>query len=266
MKNAAKPLLTTLSIGVPQLLSGALITESVFSWPGIGQLSYQAATTRDYSLLLGITLFLAVITLLANLIADLAVSRRRPQNKDFPMTATATTSRFDAHHASDGGNAQEGNMGVRGALLTSWLFRIGVGVCLLIVLLCLIAPLITRFSPNQIDLHAIERGPSSHAYPGNRPVGQGCVLSVAVRGQDVTAGGHLRLGTADGHRRDHRIDGGAFRRKSRYGADENHRNIPMLPLLRDSDSSGGHGRCECLERCAHHRFPAMDESVAPGSG
>jgi peptide/nickel transport system permease protein len=71
MKNAAKPLLTTLSIGVPQLLSGALITESVFSWPGIGQLSYQAATTRDYSLLLGITLFLAVITLLANLIADL---------------------------------------------------------------------------------------------------------------------------------------------------------------------------------------------------
>jgi peptide/nickel transport system permease protein len=71
MKNAAKPLLTTLSIGVPQLLSGALITETVFSWPGIGQLSYQAATTRDYSLLLGITLFLAVITLLANFIADL---------------------------------------------------------------------------------------------------------------------------------------------------------------------------------------------------
>ncbi|MGO3358561.1 MAG: ABC transporter permease [Bifidobacterium crudilactis] len=88
------------------------------------------------------------------------------------MTATATTSRFDAHHASDGGNAQEGNMGVRGALLTSWLFRIGVGVCLLIVLLCLIAPLITRFSPNQIDLHAIERGPSSTHILGTDPLGR----------------------------------------------------------------------------------------------
>lgn len=71
MKNAAKPLLTILGMGVPQLLSGALITETVFSWPGLGQLSFQAATTRDYSLLMGITLFLAIVTLGANLLADL---------------------------------------------------------------------------------------------------------------------------------------------------------------------------------------------------
>lgn len=70
LKNAAKPIITVLALSIPTLLSGALITETVFTWPGIGRLSYDAAIGRDYPLLMGITLLLAVVTLLSNFVAD----------------------------------------------------------------------------------------------------------------------------------------------------------------------------------------------------
>lgn len=70
LKNAAKPIVTVLMLAVPGLLSGALITETVFSWSGIGRLGYDAAVGRDYPLLMGITLLLALVTLLANLLGD----------------------------------------------------------------------------------------------------------------------------------------------------------------------------------------------------
>ena len=56
---------------VPYLISGALITESIFVWPGIGKLNFDAVHFRDYSVLLGITAVTAVCVLLANLIADI---------------------------------------------------------------------------------------------------------------------------------------------------------------------------------------------------
>ncbi|MGO3885567.1 MAG: ABC transporter permease [Mycetocola sp.] len=71
LKNAAKPLVTIISLEIPTLLSGALLTETVFSWPGIGRLNYEAVQNRDYALLMGIIMFLAVITVVANLIADI---------------------------------------------------------------------------------------------------------------------------------------------------------------------------------------------------
>ncbi|RLP75672.1 ABC transporter permease [Mycetocola tolaasinivorans] len=70
LKNAAKPLITIISLEIPALLSGALLTETVFSWPGIGRLNFEAVQNRDYALLMGIIMFLAVITVVANLLAD----------------------------------------------------------------------------------------------------------------------------------------------------------------------------------------------------
>ncbi|MFC4223605.1 ABC transporter permease [Lysinibacter cavernae] len=70
LKNAAKPLITILTLEIPVLLSGALLTETVFSWPGIGRLNFEAVQNRDYSLLMGIIMMLALITLVANLLAD----------------------------------------------------------------------------------------------------------------------------------------------------------------------------------------------------
>ncbi|MEE3664034.1 ABC transporter permease [Brenneria sp. g21c3] len=70
LKNAARPMITVLSLEIPVLFSGALMTETVFSWPGIGRLNYEAVLNRDYNLLMGIIMLLALLTLLANLLAD----------------------------------------------------------------------------------------------------------------------------------------------------------------------------------------------------
>ena len=79
LRNAAKPLITIISLEIPALLSGALLTETVFSWPGIGRLNYEAVLNRDYALLMGIILILAVITLFANLIADIVYALVDPR-------------------------------------------------------------------------------------------------------------------------------------------------------------------------------------------
>lgn len=70
-KNALIPIITVISLQIPSLLSGALLTETVFVWPGIGRLNWQAVQNRDYPLIMGIVMILATITLIANLVADI---------------------------------------------------------------------------------------------------------------------------------------------------------------------------------------------------
>ena len=53
------------------LFSGALLTETIFVWPGIGRLNFEAVQHRDYPLIMGIVMTLALITLAVNLVADL---------------------------------------------------------------------------------------------------------------------------------------------------------------------------------------------------
>ena len=64
-------LITMVFMETPYLISGALITESIFVWPGIGKLNFDAVHFRDYPVLLGITAITTVCVLLANLIADI---------------------------------------------------------------------------------------------------------------------------------------------------------------------------------------------------
>jgi peptide/nickel transport system permease protein len=71
LRNAAVPLIQVFAISLPLLLSGALITEVVFSWPGLGRLAYGALLTRDYPLILGATALSATLVILGNLLADL---------------------------------------------------------------------------------------------------------------------------------------------------------------------------------------------------
>lgn len=70
-KNALIPVITILSIQIPTLFSGAVLTETIFVWPGIGRLSYTAILDRDYPLIMALLLLTTVIILLCNLIADL---------------------------------------------------------------------------------------------------------------------------------------------------------------------------------------------------
>lgn len=70
LKNELLPLITVLTMQIPSLISGALLTETIFVWPGIGRLNYNAVMARDYPLIIGIVMMVAVISLFANLIAD----------------------------------------------------------------------------------------------------------------------------------------------------------------------------------------------------
>ncbi|MGD0054360.1 MAG: ABC transporter permease [Acidimicrobiales bacterium] len=72
LRNAVLPIVTLLGLSVPALLSGNLITESVFNYPGVGLLFWTATQTRDYPTLLALTLVVAIFTVLGNLIADIA--------------------------------------------------------------------------------------------------------------------------------------------------------------------------------------------------
>lgn len=71
LKNALIPIVTIICLQIPFLFSGALLTETVFVWPGIGRLSYEAVLNRDYSLIMGILMILSIIILISNLIADI---------------------------------------------------------------------------------------------------------------------------------------------------------------------------------------------------
>lgn len=70
LRNALIPFITLLGGTVPALFGGAVITEQIFAYPGMGQLFWQSATDRDYATLLGMTVITAVLVVLGNLLAD----------------------------------------------------------------------------------------------------------------------------------------------------------------------------------------------------
>ena len=72
LRNALIPFITLLGSSLPGLFGGAVITESIFAYPGMGQLFWQAALNRDYATLLGMTVITGVLVILGNLLADLA--------------------------------------------------------------------------------------------------------------------------------------------------------------------------------------------------
>jgi peptide/nickel transport system permease protein len=72
LRNALLPILTLLGYLLPNVLSGALSIEVVFGWPGLGRLYFEAATSRDYPILLALLTVLTAATILGTLLADLA--------------------------------------------------------------------------------------------------------------------------------------------------------------------------------------------------
>ena len=72
LRNALIPMATLVGLSIPGLVSGAIITETVFGWPGMGRLAYHAAQKRDYPVSMGVLVISAVMVLLGNLLADIA--------------------------------------------------------------------------------------------------------------------------------------------------------------------------------------------------
>ena len=72
LRNGLIPVITLLGMSLPSLFGGAIITETIFAWPGIGKITMQAISVRDYPLLMGFNCLLAALTLIGNLIADIS--------------------------------------------------------------------------------------------------------------------------------------------------------------------------------------------------
>ena len=81
LRNAILPLITLIALDLPSLFAGALFVETIFSWPGMGRLFWDAAKGRDYPVLLAVVMITAVLIILCNLLADLAYGWLNPTVK-----------------------------------------------------------------------------------------------------------------------------------------------------------------------------------------
>jgi peptide/nickel transport system permease protein len=81
LKNAMLPVITNIGLEIPFLFTGAIVTETIFTWPGIGHLTIDATNAFDYPTLMGLLLIAAAATVVANLIADVAYAVVDPRIK-----------------------------------------------------------------------------------------------------------------------------------------------------------------------------------------
>jgi peptide/nickel transport system permease protein len=81
LRNALIPIITIVGTEIPIILSMCVVIEQVFQWPGIGQLTLQAILSRDYPILMGVNIVVAVIVLLTNLVTDILYSIADPRVK-----------------------------------------------------------------------------------------------------------------------------------------------------------------------------------------
>jgi peptide/nickel transport system permease protein len=79
LKNAILPVITVVGMSIPRLLGGAIIVESVFAWPGIGRLGYDAVLRRDYPTIMGLTILTAAFVMVTNLLVDVLYSLVDPR-------------------------------------------------------------------------------------------------------------------------------------------------------------------------------------------
>lgn len=81
LRNAIIPIITLLGFWIPSLLSGAVMTETIFAYPGLGKISVDAVNTRDYPVILGVNAMLSMLTLIGALVADILYAAADPRIK-----------------------------------------------------------------------------------------------------------------------------------------------------------------------------------------
>ena len=79
LKNSLLPVVTLLGLSLPGLIGGSFIFETIFAWPGMGRLAYESAMAFDYPVIMGTVTIAALLTLLGNLIADVAYALVDPR-------------------------------------------------------------------------------------------------------------------------------------------------------------------------------------------
>jgi peptide/nickel transport system permease protein len=81
LRNALLPAITLVGFELPSLFGGSLIIEKIFNWPGIGQLYMSSFSLRDYPLLMGFTMFIAILTVIGTLLSDILYHIADPRVK-----------------------------------------------------------------------------------------------------------------------------------------------------------------------------------------
>ena len=79
LRNALIPIVTMIGLSVPFLIGGAVVTEQIFSWPGIGSLMVMSITNRDYPVIMGVTVIISVVVLISNVLLDLVYAVLDPR-------------------------------------------------------------------------------------------------------------------------------------------------------------------------------------------
>lgn len=79
LRNALIPIVTLIALSIPGLISGAVITETIFAWPGMGRLIFDSLMNNDYSLAMGIFLLFSILVVFFNLLADIVYTLLDPR-------------------------------------------------------------------------------------------------------------------------------------------------------------------------------------------
>jgi peptide/nickel transport system permease protein len=87
LRNALNPLITQLGLALPRTLGGAVVIETVFQWPGLGNLAIQAILQRDYPVIMGLNLLVAILVLVGSLLADLLYALADPRIRNMSRAA-----------------------------------------------------------------------------------------------------------------------------------------------------------------------------------
>ena len=78
-RNSLIPIITVIGLLLPELVAGAVITEQIFAWPGMGQLAVRAASDRDPALMMGVVLLIGTAVLVTNILVDITYARADPR-------------------------------------------------------------------------------------------------------------------------------------------------------------------------------------------
>ena len=78
-RNGLIPIITLIGLSIPEVVGAAVVTETVFSWPGLGLMLVEAVQQRDFLLIMGVTMLLASVVLIANLMTDIAYGVADPR-------------------------------------------------------------------------------------------------------------------------------------------------------------------------------------------
>lgn len=79
LRNAVLPVVTIIGLNVKTLIAGAVLTETVFAWPGLGRLTYDAILSRDYPVLMGMFILVGITVVIANIITDVTYAYLDPR-------------------------------------------------------------------------------------------------------------------------------------------------------------------------------------------